>query len=138
MNANLKNNRKTAIKTSKIQQMNFHKQSIVEHSNKIEIRVAVFLRKEGSCFVAYCPALDLSSYGKTGSEAKKAFEGALKIFLEETKIKGTLEKVLLNLGWSLRKLPNICYEPPRIREENLLESVRTIRNVHFQNVAIPV
>ncbi|MBS4029527.1 MAG: hypothetical protein KGZ58_12935 [Ignavibacteriales bacterium] len=73
----------------------------VQNSNSIIVSVGVALIKEGDSIVAYCPALELSSYGDTKKEARSAFEEALKIFLKETMQKGTLEKFLLKLGWSL-------------------------------------
>ncbi len=76
------------------------------------ISVPVVILKEGDYMVAYCPALELSAYGRTEDAAKKAFEQIVHIFLEETERKGTLEKVLLSLGWSLRQKPSCKYEPP--------------------------
>jgi predicted RNase H-like HicB family nuclease len=130
--------KKNVIKPSKLKQMKPSKQTIIKLPDKIKIEVSVHLLKEGNYFVAYCPALDLSSYGKTEAEARQAFNGAMKIFLEETEKRGTLEKELLNLGWALRKLPEICYEPPRIDERNLIASMKKVTNVHYENVAIPV
>ena len=39
--------------------------------------IEVALLKEGDYIVAYCQALELSSYGVTEKEAKEGFEGAL-------------------------------------------------------------
>ncbi len=70
----------------------------------ISLKVRILFRKESDFYVAYCPALELSGYGYNKSDAKKSFSENLDIFLEEVNEKGTLDKVLLNLGWSLRKL----------------------------------
>lgn len=80
--------------------------------NRVEVRVEVAFIKEGDYIVAYCPALELSSFGDSEADALQAFEEALEIFFEETNARGTLEKVLLDLGWGLRKLPKIQYAPP--------------------------
>lgn len=90
----------------------------------IEIGVQVLLKKEGRYYVAYCPALELSSYGTTESSAMKSFEEAMQIFLEETDRKGTLEKVLLGLGWTLKQKPIVSYKPPALprSERSLLRS----------------
>lgn len=82
--------------------------------NEIKISVPVFITKEGDSFVAYCPVLELSSYGDSIKDAKESFEDAIDIFLQETSRKGTLEKMLLSFGWVLRRLPNPLYEPPSI------------------------
>ncbi len=82
--------------------------------HNIVLNVAVLLIKEGECIVAYCPALELSSYGKTEEEAKEYFKDALDIFIKDTVEKGTLEKNLLKFGWMLRSTD---YEPPRIENQ---------------------
>lgn len=86
--------------------------------SRVETTVSVgvaFVREE-DYVVAYCPALELSAYGKNEQSAKKAFEEALKIFLEETTKKGTLAKVLTKLGW--RKSIH-TYEPPDLPYDKL-------------------
>jgi predicted RNase H-like HicB family nuclease len=79
----------------------------------VNVSLEVQLLKEGDYIVSYCPALELSSFGVTEEEAREAFEGALTIFLDETYKRGTLEVVLLDLGWSLVKKPTPNYKPPR-------------------------
>jgi len=78
----------------------------------IELKVEVLFIKEGEYIIAYCPALELSASGKTEKKAEKAFEELVEIFIEETHQRGTLEKVLLNLGWNLERVPKIMYRPP--------------------------
>lgn len=84
--------------------------------HNIVLNVAVLLFKEGEYIVAYCPALELSSYGKTEEEAKEYFKDALDLFIKDTFEMGTLEKNLLKFGWILKSTE---YEPPRI--ENLID-----------------
>ena len=76
------------------------------------ISVDIMIIEEGEYFVAYCPALELTSYGTSQVEAKKSFADAVKIFIEETEKKGTLATVLLSLGWTLRQKPVTTYVPP--------------------------
>lgn len=78
-----------------------------------------FLR-ESDQFVAYTPALDLSTSGNTLEEAKKNFTEAVEIFFDEVISMGTLEDVLLNLGW---KKQNNDFFPPVIVSQGM-ESVR--------------
>jgi len=78
----------------------------------VEAFVEVQLIKDGDYIVSYCPALELSSFGKDEDDAKEGFEEALNIFFDELNKRGTLEKVLLNLGWGLRKLPVASFDPP--------------------------
>lgn len=59
----------------------------------------VSILKEGSVFVAYSPALDLSTYGKSFEEVQKRFNEIVGIFFEELVEKGTIADVLSGLGW---------------------------------------
>ena len=79
---------------------------------KVEVNLDLLLFKEGDYTVAFCPALNLSSFGINEEDAKLAFDEALSIFLEESTSRGSLEKILLDLGWGLRRLPKIRYTPP--------------------------
>jgi hypothetical protein len=74
----------------------------------------------------------ISSYSTTPEKAKKAFNEALALFLEDMMERGTLERVLLDLGWTLRKVPEVKYTPPRAHAfPNAIESLR-------QEILIPV
>ena len=65
----------------------------------LQFSLPVAVLREGDQFVAYTPALDLSTSGDTYAEAKKRFEEAVGIFFEETMRMGTLDEVLSDLGW---------------------------------------
>lgn len=84
----------------------FSKQPFIRKSvNKIKVGIKVNIFKEGDSYIAYCQELELSSYGDTPEIAKKRFDKEVKIFFEETYKRGTLEKLLLKLGWRLTKIP---------------------------------
>ena len=89
-----------------------------------EVGVTVLVLREEQYYVAYCPALELSSYGETEQEARSAFEEAITIFIEETDKKGTLEKVLLKLGWSLQQVPELKYKPPELLAKDVYKYVK--------------
>lgn len=74
-----------------------------------QIQVPVSILREGKRFVAYSPALDLSTSGKTYKEVKKRFEEAVGIFIEELADMGTLDRALRDLGWSKAKKE---WQPP--------------------------
>ena len=78
----------------------------------VELSLEVQLIKEGDYIVAYCPSLELSSYGDSEEDATTAFEEALKIFIYETQSRGTFFKELLDMGWVLRKRPEPSFTPP--------------------------
>lgn len=114
------------------------KNTVSKNRNSINVNVQVILFQEDGIWVAYCPALELSSYGDNENDAKEAFEEAMQIFLSETDRKGTLERCLLKLGWQLQQKPRPMYNQPNL---SLQENKRLLRkNPHIYNerVAIPV
>lgn len=66
---------------------------------KLDINLPVSIIKEGKSYIAYTPALDLSTSGKNYEEAKKRFSEIVNIFFEEIIREGTMESVLKDLGW---------------------------------------
>ena len=68
--------------------------------SKMNVKLQVTFLKEKSSYVAYSPALDFSSCGKTMKLAEKNFAEAVDLFFEELQKNGTLDEVLLGLGWN--------------------------------------
>lgn len=65
----------------------------------LEFKLPVSILREGEKYIAYTPALDLSTSGRTYNEVKERFEEIVSVFFEEIVKKGTLEEVLRDLGW---------------------------------------
>ena len=65
----------------------------------LEFNLPVSILREGKKFVAYTPALDLSTSADTYEKVRKRFSEIVNIFFEELIKKGTLEDVLQDLGW---------------------------------------
>ena len=86
----------------------------------IVFNLPVSFLKESDQFVAYTPALDLSTSGPTLEEAKNNFTEAVGIFFDEIVEMGTFEDVLLDLGW---KKQNEDFIPPVVISQGM-ESVR--------------
>lgn len=80
---------------------------------KLQSVLPVTIFKEGKMFVAYTPALDLSSCGKTFKEAHANFKEAADIFFRECVRHGTLDDVLASLGWRKTSKPP-GWRPPEI------------------------
>ena len=57
------------------------------------------LFKEGETYVAYVPALDLSSCGATDEEARKNIRDAVRGFLASSTALGTLDEILQEAGY---------------------------------------
>lgn len=78
---------------------------------KYRFSLPVVMFREGKNYIAYTPSLDLSTSGKSYEQAKKRFEEVVEIFFEEVQERGTLEKVLTELGWEKVKRE---WTPPAI------------------------
>ena len=65
----------------------------------LEFNLPVSILREGKKYIAYTPALDLSTSGNTFDQARKRFEELVNVFFEEIFRKGTTEDVLQELGW---------------------------------------
>ncbi|MGC9311014.1 MAG: type II toxin-antitoxin system HicB family antitoxin [Candidatus Aenigmatarchaeota archaeon] len=84
----------------------------------VGIKIPVQIIRENDDFIAYTPALDISTCGKSLSEAKMCFDELVEIFLEETIKMGTLEEVLKEQGW---KCVHKQWRPPLVVEQDLRE-----------------
>lgn len=76
---------------------------------KLEFNLPVSVIKEDKDYIAFSPALDLSTCGKSYEEARERFLEAVNIFFEEIIKKETLESALKNLGW---KKVQAKWKPP--------------------------
>lgn len=63
------------------------------------VNLPVTIFKEGKSYVAYSPALDLSTSASTYKKAQTRFSEIVEIFFEEVSEMGTLDAVLTGLGW---------------------------------------
>ena len=84
---------------------------------RLHFKLPVSFIKEGNKFIAYTPALDLSTSGDSFKQARGRFEEAVDIFFEEVIKKGTLEEVLTDYGW--RKIKKNWSPPVAIGQVNL-------------------
>lgn len=81
---------------------------------EVELPVSIF--KEGAHYVAYTPALDLSTSAKTYGDVQRRFEEVVSILVEELARKGTLGEYLENFGW--RKVQK-KWTPPAVVSQRL-------------------
>jgi hypothetical protein len=84
----------------------------------IKVNLPLILFEEDNVEVVYCPALDISGYGKTEKEAMDSFTVALGEFLLYTTHKNTFFSELSKIGWKVKK--NKPMTPPPMSK--LLES----------------
>ncbi|MCK5136283.1 MAG: hypothetical protein KAR19_10895 [Bacteroidales bacterium] len=72
---------------------------------------------EGEVTIIYSPALDISGYGKTESEARNSFKISLEEFVRYTLNKGTFDQELDKLGWKVsKKKTGKKYQQPHFDE----------------------
>ena len=79
-----------------------------------DIRLSVLFLREGKKFIAYSPALDISTCADNFEDAKKNFEDLVEIFFDELEEAGTLEEVLTECGWRRVSRGKSRWLPPRI------------------------
>jgi predicted RNase H-like HicB family nuclease len=80
-------------------------------SKKPSYKLPVLITKQGRRFVAYTPALDISTSGKSEKEVKTRFEELAELFFEEIIAAGTIRDVLSELGW---KKEQKKWTPPQV------------------------
>lgn len=87
---------------------------------KFQANLSVLFLREKNRFVAYSPALDLSTSGKTFAEAKRRFGEAAALFFESLQRHGTTSDALEELGWQKAQR---SWKPPVLVSQET-ESVR--------------
>lgn len=87
----------------------------------MQANLSVAISKQGKRFVAYSPALDISTSGKSESEVKRRFTEIVGIFFEELEETGTTEDVLQELGWTKRGNARSLsgWKPPVVKTEDM-------------------
>ena len=71
--------------------------------DQVTFQVTGTLFMEGRVWVSHCPALDLSTCGRTREEAMANTREAIQLFFEECLRRGTLEAALRELHWNLTR-----------------------------------
>lgn len=86
-------------------------------NNKLSFTLPVLITKQNKRFVAYTPALDISTSGKSEREVKKRFVDMVNLFLEEIVEMKTIDDVLSELGW---KKVQKRWAPPTVVSSNFM------------------
>jgi predicted RNase H-like HicB family nuclease len=88
---------------------------LTKDKNMVEMQLSLLVYKQGDYFVAYCPSLELSSYGDSVEDAKTGFDDAMNIYLEHCLKNGTLVADLVKHGWNVEKNPTKLEPPLQIK-----------------------
>ena len=86
------------------------------------VKLPVFIFKEGSRYIAWTPALNISTSGDSSQEVKRRFEEIVEAFFEEIIDMGTIEDVLKECGWKKAIKPKKRWIPPAI--DHAVEEVK--------------
>lgn len=104
--------------------------------NVIELQLNVLLFQQEDFYVAYCPSLNLSSYGDTIDDAKAGFDEVMEAYLEECKENGSLYDDLVKNGWTFNIQNHKKVEPPAMVELNIPAGL--LRQQFNENWSVPV
>lgn len=80
-------------------------------NKNLSFNLSVQITKQNKRFVAYTPALDISTSGKSEKEARARFAELANLFLEEIVEAKTADDVLSELGW---KKVQKQWTPPKV------------------------
>ena len=74
--------------------------------HKGSLRLNVVSGKQGVHFICYSPSMNISSYGNTKLEARKAFEENILTFVDDLLelSEGARSKILREMGWEKMKI----------------------------------
>lgn len=116
----------------------------LEYKDKsVNVRLGMYLFKEGDSHIVYCPALDLSAYGDSEEQAKKSFSDILAITIKYMLNKNTMKEDLINHGWKIKSLKQKKIKAPSF--DDMLKNNESFREIlenknyetYKQHVEIP-
>jgi predicted unusual protein kinase regulating ubiquinone biosynthesis (AarF/ABC1/UbiB family) len=81
---------------------------------EVTFNLGVTVFRQGDVFVAYTPALDISTYGKSKAEAQKNFEELVDTFFSSFEDSRELGQVLESMGWTKEKT---TWQPPKMEQK---------------------
>lgn len=104
--------------------------------NIIELQLNVLVFEQGDYYVAFCPSLNLSSYGDSIEEAKTGFDEVMTSYLEDCKETNSLHEDLEKNGWTFNIQDTTIAEPPAMIELNIPSGL--LRTQFNENWKVPV
>lgn len=105
-------------------------------STEYHFSIEFFIFQEDGNYVAYCPALDISTCASTYNDAISSFYEMFQLHVECCVESGTLYDDLLAHGWKLKK-KNI--QPPTLVSMMKKPEVKKLfsSNINFERVVAP-
>jgi hypothetical protein len=99
----------------------------LDTGDRFNFNLPLIIFKEDDSIICYCPALDLSGYGKTEKEALESYKYVMGEYFDYTVKKKTLVADLKKHGWAITKSARKKMTPPSMTK--ILET-----NEDFQRV----
>jgi hypothetical protein len=105
--------------------------------------VDVYTFREGEMYIAYCPSMDISAYGRSENDAKESFGEVLEAHITYCVQKKTLKEDLEAHGWKVVKGKKLKVKTPSV--EQMLSDNEQLKDIVFnrdyqkvsRNVEIP-
>ena len=97
------------------------------NKGELKARLSVYSFTEDNMHIIYCPALDLSSYGATESDAMRSFEQTFSMHFSYCLNKDTLFDDLKAHGWIVRSKKSKDLKAPSL--EDMMRSNDTLRDI---------
>ncbi|MFZ1728903.1 MAG: hypothetical protein WBQ23_07715 [Bacteroidota bacterium] len=107
---------------------------ILQGDGEIRAVLDVLILKNEKVFVAYCPGLNLSTYGDNEDDVQSAFEDAVEIFFKDTHTMGSLDRVLTKLGWKAHQIPVSRFELKK-KQQTQPDVIRSVRHEYHVQYA---
>jgi hypothetical protein len=111
--------------------------------SKIDVKIPIIEFEEDGCNVVYCPALDVSGYGKTESEASQSFTISLSAFFQYSINKNTFVDEMHRMGWKFKNIHKRMIPPDMSKLLSENENFSRIFNNHSfrkydKSIEIPI
>ncbi len=99
------------------------------NTNKGEVnaKLEMYMFVEDGAYIVYCPALDLSAYGDTEEEARKAFEKTFEMHFSYCLNKKTLFDDLKKHGWIIKSKKKCRVKAPSF--DDMLRNNNSFRDI---------
>lgn len=109
----------------------------IDHSTtEYRFSLELYVFQENDSFIAYCPALDLSTSADSFNEAVSNFYESLQLYIECCLDNGTLQEDLAAHGWKLKKNTLV---PPSFSSLLRKPEMRKLMDSHlnFERIVTP-
>jgi hypothetical protein len=95
---------------------------------EISAQLQLFMFKEDDMFIVFCPAIDLSAYGKSEKEAELEVSEVFRLHMSYCLAKRTLEEDLKAHGWDIKHKQKEILAP---KIEELLPKNETLQDIIY-------